>query len=75
MEFKLDRSAIIHLSIGKISFEDSKLVENLTAVIEAIVKAKPSGSKGQFIKSASLATTMGPGIKLDLRASLALSAS
>jgi large subunit ribosomal protein L1 len=75
VEFKLDRSAIIHLSIGKISFEDSKLVENLTAVIEAIVKVKPSGSKGQFIKSASLATTMGPGIKLDLRASLALSAS
>jgi len=75
VEFKLDRTAIIHLPLGKISFDDNKLVENLTAIIDAIVKAKPSGAKGQYIKSASIATSSGPGIKLDLRTTLALSAS
>ena len=75
VEFKLDRTAIIHLPLGKISFENEKLVENLSAIIEAIVKAKPSGAKGQYIKSAFLTTTMGPGIKLDLRPTLALAAA
>ena len=73
VEFRLDRTAIIHLPLGKISFEDDKLMDNLTAVVEAVVKAKPSGAKGQYIKSASLATTMGPGIKLDLKPTLSLS--
>jgi len=73
VEFKLDRTAIIHLPIGKVSFEEQKLLENLTAIIEAIVKAKPSGAKGQYVKSAYLTTTMGPGIKLDLKEALALS--
>lgn len=67
VEFKLDRTAIIHVPIGKASFEADKLVENLTAVVDSIVRARPSGVKGQFIKSAYLSTTMGPGIKLDLR--------
>lgn len=67
VEFKLDRTAIIHVPIGKISFENSKLVENLMAVLEAVLKAKPSGAKGQYIRSAYISTTMGPGIKLDLR--------
>ena len=71
-EFRLDRTSIIHLPIGKISFEENRLLENLTAVIEAIVKAKPSGAKGQYIKSASLSSTMGPGLKLDLVLFLAL---
>ena len=71
-EFKLDRTAIIHLTIGKISFEPDKLLGNLTAVVEAVVKAKPSGAKGQYIKSATLTTTMGPGIKLDLRSTIDL---
>jgi large subunit ribosomal protein L1 len=75
VEFKLDRTAIIHLPIGKISFETNKLLSNLTAVIEAIIKAKPASVKGQYIKSAFLTTTMGPGIKLDLRMVLALSAA
>jgi large subunit ribosomal protein L1 len=75
VEFKLDRTAIIHLPLGKISFEDDKLIDNLTAVVEAVVKAKPSGAKGQYIKSASLATTMGPGIRLDLKPTLSLSSS
>jgi large subunit ribosomal protein L1 len=53
--------------VGKSSFESQKLVDNLMSVIDAIVKAKPSGVKGQYIKSATLTTTMGPGIKLDLK--------
>ena len=75
VEFKLDRTAIIHVPVGKISFEEIKLVENLTAIVEAIMKAKPSGAKGQYVKTASLTTTMGPGIKLDLKPTLALTAS
>ena len=73
VEFKLDRTAIIHLPLGKVSFDNDKLLDNLTAIIEAIVKAKPTGIKGQYVKSATMATTMGPGIGLDLRTTLALS--
>jgi len=72
VEFRLDRTAIIHLPLGKISFEDDKLKDNLTAVIEAIMQAKPSGVKGQYVRSATLTTTMGPGIKLDLKPTLEL---
>jgi large subunit ribosomal protein L1 len=67
VEFKLDRTAIIHVTVGKSSFESQKLVDNLMSIVDAIVKAKPSGVKGVYIKSATLATTMGPGIKLDLK--------
>jgi large subunit ribosomal protein L1 len=73
VEFKLDRTAIIHVPVGKASFENDKLLDNLTAVVEAVVKAKPSGAKGQYVKSATLTTTMGPGIKLELNSTLALS--
>ena len=72
-EFRLDRTAIIHLPIGKISFDKDKLLENLAAAVEAIVKAKPSGAKGQYIRSASLSTSMGPGFKLDITSILAMS--
>jgi large subunit ribosomal protein L1 len=72
-EFRLDRTAIIHLPIGKISFDKDKLLENLAAAVEAIVKAKPSGSKGQYIRSAFLSTAMGPGFKLDISSVLAVS--
>jgi large subunit ribosomal protein L1 len=75
LEFKLDRTAIIHVPLGKVSFNSDKLLDNLTAVVEAVVKAKPSGSKGQYIKTAYLTSTMGPGIKLDLKPTLTLSAS
>jgi len=75
VEFKLDRTAIIHVPLGKVSFEADKLMDNLTAVMEAVVKAKPSGVKGQYVKTASLASTMGPGITLDLKTTLSLSSS
>jgi len=72
VEFKLDRQAIIHVPLGKVSFEDDKLMGNLTAVVEAVMKAKPAAAKGQYVKTASLATTMGPGIRLDLKPALSL---
>jgi large subunit ribosomal protein L1 len=75
VEFKLDRTAIIHLPLGKVSFDEDKLLDNLTAVIEAVVKAKPGGVKGQYVRTASLTTTMGPGIRLDLKPTLSLSSS
>jgi large subunit ribosomal protein L1 len=75
VEFRLDKSAIIHLPVGKVSFDADKLLENLAAVIEAVTRAKPAGAKGQYVRTASIATTMGPGIKLDLTPTLALSAS
>lgn len=67
VEFRLDRTGIIHVPIGKISFDENKLMENLSALVEAVIRAKPSGAKGQYIKSAFLTTTMGPGVKLDLK--------
>jgi large subunit ribosomal protein L1 len=75
VEFKLDRQAIIHVVLGKVSFDEAKLLANLTAVVEAVMKAKPSGAKGQYVKTASLTTTMGPGIRLDLRPALSLTSS
>ena len=75
VEFRLDRTAIIHVPLGKVSFEDDKLLDNLVAMIEAVVKAKPSGAKGQYIKTASLTTTMGPGIRLDLKQILSLASA
>ena len=75
VEFKLDRTAIIHVPLGKVSFEDDMLMANLTALVEAVVKAKPSGAKGQYVRSAFLTTAMGPGIKLDLQPTLSLSSS
>ena len=64
VEYRLDKSAIIHCPIGKKSFGKDKLVENYTALYEAIVKAKPAAAKGQYIKSVNLASTMGPGVKV-----------
>jgi large subunit ribosomal protein L1 len=72
VEYRLDRTAIIHLAIGKVSFDSQKLLDNFTAVMEAIIKAKPSGAKGQYIKSVTVTTTMGPGFKLDLRSAMTL---
>ncbi len=72
VDFRMDKSGVIHLPVGKLSFDDDRLLENLGALIESILRSRPSGAKGQFIKSAFLSTSMGPGIKLDLKPTLAL---
>ena len=66
IEYRLDKTNIIHCPIGKVSFGTDKLKENLDALMAAIVKAKPAATKGQYIKSCVVATTMGPGIKLNV---------
>ena len=66
IEYRLDKTNIIHCHIGKVSFGAEKLQENLDALMSAIVKAKPASTKGQYIKSCVIATTMGPGIKLNV---------
>jgi large subunit ribosomal protein L1 len=65
VEYRTDRQAIVHMALGKASFDEDKLLENYQAVIEEIQRAKPSSSKGKYVISATLATTMGPGIKVD----------
>ena len=65
IEYRLDKSNIIHCVIGKVSFGDQKLKENFDTLIAAIVKAKPEAAKGQYIKSCALATTMGPGVRIN----------
>ncbi len=71
VEFKVDKSAIIHVAFGKSSFEASALVENLAALIDAVNRAKPTGVRGQYLRTLSIASTMGPGIKVDVPATLA----
>ena len=71
VEFKVDKSAIIHVAFGKSSFEASALVDNLAAFVDAVNRAKPTGVKGQYLRTLSIASTMGPGIKVDVPATLA----
>ncbi len=68
VEYRLDKAAIIHCPIGKKSFGQEKLVENFNSLMEAIIKAKPSAAKGQYLKSVSVSSTMGPGVKVNVRA-------
>ena len=70
VEFRTDRTNLVHVPFGKVSFAEEALVENLGSLIEAIVREKPSGAKGQYIRSMTVTTTMGPGIKLDIPATL-----
>lgn len=72
VEFRLDRTALVHVPVGKVSLNAEQLLENIATLVEAIVKSRPPGAKGQYIKSATLTTTMGPGIKLDLQPTLSL---
>jgi large subunit ribosomal protein L1 len=71
VEFKVDKAAIVHVPVGKSSFEADALAENLTVLVDAINRAKPSGAKGQYLRTLTIASTMGPGIKLDVPAVLA----
>jgi large subunit ribosomal protein L1 len=65
VEYRTDRTANVHLTIGKTSFDDVALLQNYTALLEEIIRAKPPGAKGRYIKSITLASTMGPGVKVD----------
>ena len=65
IEYRLDKTNIIHCPIGKVSFGPEKIEENLKALMDAIIKAKPAAAKGQYVKNCSIATTMGPGIKIN----------
>jgi large subunit ribosomal protein L1 len=65
VEYRVDKTGIIHAAIGRRSFEAEKLVENATALIDAVIRAKPSASKGVYLKKLSISTTMGPGVPLD----------
>ncbi len=66
IEYRLDKANIIHVPVGKTSFDEAKLQENFEALMDAIVKAKPSALKGQYLRSITLATTMGPGVKVNV---------
>jgi len=65
VEYRTDRTAIVHLVIGKSDFEDARLLENYAAVIDELMRAKPSAAKGRYIRTVTFATTMGPGVKVD----------
>src|SRR5207247_3412846 len=72
VEFKVDKAGIIHTSFGRSSFEAEALVANLAALVDAVNRAKPSGAKGQYRKTLTMAATMGPGIRVDVPAVLAV---
>lgn len=65
VEYRLDKAGIIHVPIGKVSFDDNKLVENFTTIYETLTKAKPAAAKGTYMKSLNVTSTMGPGVKVD----------
>ncbi len=72
LEFRTDRTAIIHCPVGKVSFSQQHLLENLSSLVDSIQRARPEGVKGAYLRSAYLTTSMGPGVKLDLGALVAL---
>ncbi len=72
VEFRLDKSANLHVPIGKVSFEHEKLVENLAALMDAVRKARPSGAKGNYIRRATVTSTMGPAIRLDVNTAMSM---
>lgn len=72
VEFRVDKTGVIHVPIGKVSFGQQQVIQNLGALVDAVVRAKPTGAKGQYIRSVTITSTMGPGVKLDLQPTLDL---
>ncbi|MDX2182304.1 MAG: 50S ribosomal protein L1 [Bryobacteraceae bacterium] len=68
VEFRVDKTGVVHAPVGKVSFETPKLVENASSVIQAVLRAKPAAAKGKYVKSATICSTMGPGVSLDVTA-------
>ena len=66
VQFKVEKAGVIHAGVGKVSFDDGKLAQNIRAFVEAVSKAKPSGAKGTYLKKVSLSSTMGPGVSVDI---------
>src|ERR671939_23691 len=75
VEFRVDRTGVIHVPVGKVSFEEEKLLQNMGALVDAVVRAKPSGAKGTYLRTFNIASTMGPAVSLDQQATLALASS
>jgi large subunit ribosomal protein L1 len=75
VEYRVDKTSVIHGPVGKLSFSDEQILENLAAFVDAIVRAKPAAAKGQYIRSITIASTMSPGIKLDIGQATALAAA
>jgi large subunit ribosomal protein L1 len=71
VQFKVEKAGVIHAGIGKVSFDEAKLAENVRAFVDAVSKAKPSGAKGAYLRKVSLSSTMGPGVALDLASATA----
>ncbi len=75
VEFKVDKAGIVHVAVGKVSFDADQLVANLASLVDAINRAKPSGAKGTFLRTLTIASTMGPGIRVDIPGVLAAAAA
>jgi large subunit ribosomal protein L1 len=75
VEYKVDKAGIVHVAVGRSSFEAAALLENLATLVDAVNRAKPSGAKGQYLKTLTIASTMGPGIRVDLPGVLAAAAA
>jgi large subunit ribosomal protein L1 len=68
VEFRVDKTGVIHVPVGKVNFETPKLIENASSLIQAVIKAKPAAAKGKYVKSVTICSTMGPGVHLDVTA-------
>jgi len=71
VQFKVEKAGVVHAGVGKASFDEAKLVENVKAFVDAVSKAKPSGAKGAYLKKISLSSTMGPGVSVDVESATA----
>lgn len=72
VEFKVDKTALLHIPAGKLSFNEDALMSNITSIVDAVIRARPSGAKGTYVKSVVLTSTMSPGLRLDVASALAL---